>query len=136
MTNKQVTFKHPEFDITISGDSAQAIVKEYKDLLKDLQEALGQKQQPIRTTSITGSKPKSQQIQGGLKADIVTAVNEGFFDQKRTLTDLKTNLAKKGIIKPLTSLSGPMKELVRDKVLERDLQTIGNKKVWFYSKHG
>jgi hypothetical protein len=135
MPNKQVTFKGSTYDITISGDSASEIVKEYSELAKELEDALtGQSQPQKRARSAATGKHLQLTSPGSLSHDVSGLVSEGFFDGPKTLAQVKGALATKGIIKPVTTLSGVMQDLVKKRILTRDQQTIGNKKVWVYLK--
>jgi hypothetical protein len=134
MTTKEVTFKGPRFDVTISGDSARTIAKEYVEFVDELEKAFGTKRHPVTTPSAhtataTGSTPPHS-----LTAQIKELVSEGFFDQNKTIGQVKDSLAKKGIIKPVTTLSGSLQQLVKKGALKRDLQKISNKEVWVYQK--
>ena len=132
MTNKQVTFKGSKFDVTISGDSAKSIAKEYMDFVNDLERAFGS------TPAVAATPKTSSGIRlappHSLSTQISKFVTEGFFDKNTTITQVKEALAKRGIIKPSTSLSDPLQQAVKKGVLKRDLQTIANKKVWVYQK--
>ena len=58
----------------------------------------------------------------------------GFFDDARSLQELKDELAKKGVIKPITTLAARAKEVVEAGYLERDHGTVDDRKLWVYSK--
>ena len=134
MPIKQVTSKGSRFDITISGDSASEIVKDYVELSKELEQAIGARQ-PQNHPRTTGTRKSVRPgTPGSLSDDVSELVSEGFFDTPKTLGQVKDALAAKGIIKPVTTLSGVMQELVKRKVLSRERQTIGKKQVWAYRK--
>jgi len=136
MTSIQVTFKGPTFDITISGNSAKEIADEYARFNKELEGALGleRTRAPAQTSATVTRKAARPTTPGSLSDDIIELVSEGFFDKSRTLAEVKDALAAKGIIKPSTTLSGVMKDLVKRRILIREHQTIGKKQVWVYRK--
>lgn len=134
MPTKQVTFKGSKFDITISGDSATEIVKDYVQFSKELELAIGSTQTQTHPRTTGARKSVRTATAGSLSNDVSGLVSEGFFDTPKTLGQVKDALATKGIIKPLTTLSGVMQELVKRKVLSRERQTIGKKQVWVYRK--
>lgn len=136
MPPKQVTFKGSTLDITISGESAREIVEEYVRFNKELEEALGLKQ--AQTAAQAGATVSRKEIRpatpGSLSEDIIELVSEGFFDKSKTLAEVQDRLAAKGIIKPITTLSGVMQDLVKKRILSREHQMIGKKEVWVYRK--
>src|SRR5207245_3635809 len=132
MPPKQVTFKGSRFDITISGDSAEAIVRDYQEFTRELEHKLGSKLEVQKAAPRLTSKNISVRQPGGVSLELTNLVQEGFFDEKRTLIDVQDKLAKKGIVKPLTTLSCAMQELVKRKILQRDYQDPVKKKPWVY----
>jgi len=56
----------------------------------------------------------------GPKGRIQELVNEGFFKQRKTLAEVKAELAKRGHHIALTSLSGPLQDLCQEKTLRRE----------------
>ena len=61
-------------------------------------------------------------------------VQRDYFGEQRTLGDLKRELANGGHHVPLTSLSGPMQDLCRRRVLRREKRkTSGKKETFVYS---
>lgn len=63
----------------------------------------------------------------GLTAEIFALVNEGFFKDQRSLSDVQHKLRMGGISKPVTSLQKPLTMLVRKKILDRDKPKGGEK---------
>jgi hypothetical protein len=136
MPPKQVTFKGSTLDITISGDSAKEIADEYARFNKELEEALGLKrgEASAHAPNTVSRKAVRPATQGSLSDDIIELVSEGFFDKSKTLAEAKDALAAKGVIKPITTLSGVMQDLVKKRSLSREHQTMGKKEVWVYRK--
>ena len=71
----------------------------------------------------TKSAPRGK----GPKARLLELIDDGFFDDQRTLTDVKSELADRGFHIPVTSLSTPLMRLTRDKKLRRQQQSSGGK---------
>jgi len=72
-----------------------------------------------RTVTYTGKVRTEKASRGGPIACIQELVNEGFFNQQRTMGDLKTELANRGRHFPRTSLSAPLQRLTQGRVLRR-----------------
>ena len=58
---------------------------------------------------------------------------EGFFEQQRTISDIKEELRVRGWHIPVTTLSGRLQGLVQQKKLRREKISFNSKKVWKYS---
>lgn len=68
-----------------------------------------------------------------LPGRIVSLKSDDFFKSQRTIVEVQGELRKRGWHYPLTSLSGPMQSLVRQRELRREQVKDGKKKVWKYS---
>jgi hypothetical protein len=68
-----------------------------------------------------------------LTGRILTIGSEGFFKTQRSLSEVREAVGSRGWHYPLTTLSGAMQALVRQRHLRRERVTIGNKKIWRYS---
>lgn len=71
----------------------------------------------------TKAAPKGK----GPKTRLLELIDDGFFDEQRTLADVKAELADRGFHIPVTSLSNPLMRLTRDKKLRRQKQSTGGK---------
>lgn len=69
-----------------------------------------------RANNKEAEKPK---IVKGPKAHLIDIKDEGFFSQKRSLSDIQKKLEEKGHIYPVEQLSTPVLRLVRQKTLRR-----------------
>jgi len=58
---------------------------------------------------------------------------EGFFASQRSLSEVREALGSRGWHYPLTTLSGAMQALVRQRHLRRERVNVGRKNVWLYS---
>ncbi len=87
----------------------------------------------LESQSTPQKKTKSQAAQGkakgkgktGPKGHIEELIDENFFKKPRSLAELKAELANRGHHIPLTSLSGPLQTLCKDKRLRRQKGTAG-----------
>jgi hypothetical protein len=73
--------------------------------------------QERRTSSRSGSKRKS--ARGGTSTYLRELVAEGFFKKPKGITDVKVELENRGHHIPLTSLSGPLQTLCKERKLRR-----------------
>lgn len=71
----------------------------------------------FRRSEASGRRPAAGK--SGPKARVEELVAEGYFKQQRTIADVKTELANRGHHIPLTSLSGPLQSLTRERHLRR-----------------
>jgi len=70
----------------------------------------------------------------GPRAYIREMHGEGFFKKPKTITDVKVELENRGHHIPMTSLSGPLQALCKEKLLRRQrTDGKGNKKTFTYS---
>ena len=102
--------------------------------------------QTILTKLLTESDPVEQAQRVPIKAPAVRSVqaetltgrilairSEGFFKTQRSLGEVRESLGSRGWHYPLTTLSGVMQALVRQRQLRRERVAAGNKQVWKYS---
>ena len=70
---------------------------------------------------------------GTLTGRILAIKAEEFFKAQRSLSEVRESLGSRGWHYPLTTLSGAMQALVRQRALRRERMAMGNKQVWKYS---
>ena len=75
---------------------------------------------------------KSRTASGQLKTFLTRWVNEGFFNEPKTLAKLVERYHEHGVITRQTSLSGLVLEAVREGLLARAKIEDGGKQVWGY----
>jgi hypothetical protein len=75
----------------------------------------------------------SKRRPGTLTERILAIKSEGFFKLQRSLGDVRAALGTRGWHYPVTTLSGVMQTLVRQRQLRRERATSGSKRVWKYS---
>jgi hypothetical protein len=73
--------------------------------------------------------PRPETLPGRLLA----LKDEGFFRAQRTLSEIREELGSRGHHYPLTSLSGAMQSLVRNRELRRERVKSGAKKTYKYA---
>jgi hypothetical protein len=99
-----------------------------KQIIEQIEELLIQLKQSLNVPSESSShdKGKRQLIfkQGrgfsGLTGNIFELIEEGFFDEPKTISDLQKKLKDRGIKKPTTALMPSLKLLITKKVLDRN----------------
>jgi len=72
---------------------------------------------PASTKGKTGAKSKSTRTT--LPGLLTGLKDEGYFKKPKPLGEIQTRLADLGHSYPLTALSGPMRKLVRDRIVRR-----------------
>lgn len=99
----------------------QQIIEQIESLLIQLKQSLNV---PSKKISRGGEKhqsiPKQGQGFSGLTGNIYELLEEGFFNQPRTISDLQKKLKDRGIKKPTTALMPSLKRLIVKKVLDRN----------------
>lgn len=86
---------------------------------KILDELLGGGHVTERTKKIKKSKRAGGIQRGGPSAYLREMIGDGFFKKPKTITDVKVELENRGHHIPLTSLSGPLQTLCKNKELRR-----------------
>lgn len=77
-------------------------------------------------------KPGKKARAGDRVAKFDAWIKDGFFDEPKTLNEVRARFHKKGDIVPRTSLPGYLLAALRDDRLEREKKNIGGKNVWVY----
>lgn len=98
----------------------QQIIEQIEALLIQLKQALNV---PSKNAPHGGksrpSIPKQGRDFSGLTGNIYELLEEGFFNQPKTISDLQKKLKDRGIKKPTTALMPSLKRLIVKKVLDR-----------------
>jgi alkanesulfonate monooxygenase SsuD/methylene tetrahydromethanopterin reductase-like flavin-dependent oxidoreductase (luciferase family) len=79
-----------------------------------------------RTTAVA-SRPET------LTGRLLALRDDGFFGSQRTLSDIREELGSRGFHYPLTTLSGVMQKLVRNRELRRERVKSGAKRTYKYA---
>jgi hypothetical protein len=112
-----------------------AFEKVLEKLLSDGEEKSQMKERKEKASS---SKKVSQgKLRGGPKSYVLELLEEGFFSKPKGISEVQKALGDRGHHIALTSLSGPLQSLCRDRKLRRqqnELDGKGSKKVYLYSK--
>jgi hypothetical protein len=80
-------------------------------------------------------KGKNEPRSSGTTGRLLSLIDEGFFDQPRSLAEIKQVLAEKGFHYRLEDLGTPLTRLVQRRHLRRNQAALGGKKVWRYSNY-
>jgi len=70
----------------------------------------------------------------GIMDKLNNLIKGGFFNQPKTIVNLKNRLHKSGLIVKSTDLSAPLLKLIKKEILNRDKKIINKKEVWIYKK--
>jgi hypothetical protein len=109
----------------------------FQKVLDDLMSAGGRPssptpRRPAKAAARKDAKPKA--ARGGTIAYIRELIEEAFFKNPKTISDMKVELENRGHHIPLTSLSGPMQSLCKARKLRRKrTNEPGAKKTFVYS---
>ncbi len=90
----------------------QSIISQIETLLRELRFSI-----EAANNSLVAPVPKNPT---GLMGDLYGLIDEGFFDQPKTLSEIHEKLRKEGINKPVTSLMKPLLQLIKKKMLKRE----------------
>src|SRR6266403_4714230 len=83
----------------------------------------------------TAPKPPNRIVKqpDTLTGRVLAVKAEGFFKTQRSLSEVREALGSRGWHYPVTTLSGAMQGLVRQRQLRRERVSDGKKRVWKYS---
>lgn len=93
------------------------IVEKIESLLQELKDSLGAS--PKKDTKASSKEPKTSKAFTGLTGSIHELVQEGFFKEPKGISDVQKKLRDEGINKPTTSLTSPLRHLLKKKILAR-----------------
>jgi hypothetical protein len=84
---------------------------------------------PTTKNAATTTKPRA--AKGGATSYIRELIEEAFFQQPKTIAEVKVELGNRGHRIPTTSLSGPLQSLCKSRELRRNRAKDGEKKKTF-----
>lgn len=114
--------------LTLLGGT-QVTIEGEPDEVQELIRFVEDKQAATTTHRREGKKVKhASSTRRGPQTLIQELINDGFFDEKRTISDVQKELAGQGHIYALNGLSSPLVRLVRS----RDLRRIKEGTKWVY----
>jgi hypothetical protein len=122
----------------VSDMSDQALkLKAFEVILARLlaqhqKEDLGPKQDPKQRRAPNLVNVAGRSSENSKRGRILRLRENGFFEQQRTITELRDELRNRGWIYQLPSLSGPLQQLVQQGALRRALVNDGKKKIYKY----
>jgi len=85
---------------------------------------------PNRSAPAAAARPAraAKKRHGGPMAYVQELIGDGFFKKQKTIADVKAELVNRGHHIPLTSLSGPLQSLTKQKQLRRQKVVMNGKK--------
>jgi hypothetical protein len=102
-------------------------------LLRESDIGLGNQSPSVKSRK--EAPPKSPVPESTLPGRILSLKGEGIFKAQRGLGEVREELRKRGWHYPVTSLSGPLQLLVRQRQLRREQVKDGKKRIWKYSNY-
>ena len=96
------------------------IVLKIEALLTELKQSLGAS---THSTKKRGAKDPQKAVGekfSGLTKEIFNLVQEGYFKEQRTISDIEKKLHQRAINKPTTSLMKPLRLLIYKRIIERE----------------
>ena len=144
---RELAAKRQAAERAVEGVAPALKEKAFEVLFRHLLETGGQSagkapRSPTRAKSELGAKSatkpaaKKTKKVSGPKGLITELVNDGFFDEWRSLPDIVERLRVGGHIYKQTGLSTPLRRLTQDKVLRRrERERDGGRKIWMYEKY-
>jgi len=93
-----------------------------EQIIKQIEELLAQLKKSLNVSDKISSRPIGSRERGfsGLTGKIYEFIEEGFFNEPKTISDLQRKLKDRGIKKPTTALMPSLKLLITKKVLDRN----------------
>ena len=107
----------------------------YQTILSQLVQHALNRDARERDTAVKTPTGKVGRKSSGTTGRILGLIDEGFFDQPRSLADIKEILAERGFHYRLEDLGTPLTRMVQRKRLRRSQTAIRGKKVWRYSNN-
>lgn len=83
----------------------------------------------------SSSRPaKTRKARGGTQSYVDELLSEGFFKERRSISDVKAELENRGHHIPLSSLSGPLQRMCKERRLRRQKTAeTGSRSTYSYS---
>lgn len=139
--------------LAITGNTLRPILKEFRDNflvqsekgkyqilpkgIFELETTLyqGEKQSKLESSSEYRHRSRKSTKRGSRlkKSDIFNdLIKEGFFKTQRSIGEVYEELARRGVNIKYTSIPSYLLPLLRKKILSRDRETKGKRKIWVY----
>lgn len=101
-------------------DKNTEIIIKIEALLEDLKQSLGAKTPSAKKRELKGSHETSRENFSGLTKEIFNLVQEGYFKEPRTISEIAKKLHQRAVNKPTTSLMKPLRLLIHKRIIERE----------------
>ena len=101
-------------------DKNTEIILKIEALLEDLKQSLGTKTSSVKKRGVKGSHGTSRENLSGLTKEIFNLVQEGYFKEPRTISEIEKKLHQRAVNKPTTSLMKPLRLLIHKRIIERE----------------
>lgn len=101
-------------------DKNTEIVIKIESLLQELKESLGGDTAVEKKIKVKSLRDRSSKKFFGLTKEIFNLVQEGYFKERRKISEIEKRLHQRAINKPTTSLMKPLRLLIRKGIIERE----------------
>ena len=101
-------------------DKNTEIIVKIESLLQDLKQSLGTKISSVKKSASKESQGTGQENFSGLTKEIFNLVQEGYFKEPRTISEIEKKLHQRAVNKPTTSLMKPLRLLIHKRIIERE----------------
>ena len=101
-------------------DKNTEIIVKIESLLGELKQSLGITAHMAKRREVKGSQKAGDENFSGLTKEIFNLVQEGYFKEQRTISDVEKKLHQRAINKPTTSLMKPLRLLIHKRIIERE----------------
>jgi hypothetical protein len=79
-------------------------------------------------------KQPDKASRGGTQSCVDELLSDGFFKEQKNISEVEAELKNRGHHIPVTSLSGPLQRMCKERKLRRQkMAKIGNRRTWSYS---
>ena len=102
------------------GEDIQRVLEDHEKRISELEKIM-----KIKPKTILSERK-------GTEAWIATLKDEGFFNEERTISQIRDALHAKGRIVKITDLPFYLLKLVRNNELKRERKIVGKIKMWVY----
>ena len=137
MDQKTIIEARKRAELAVDGMSDPSLkIKAFEEIFSRLLDEVG-KGKPdgirLRKGSAKTQTRSAPGRQGTLTGRLLALREDGFFGVQRSLSDIREELGSRGFHYPLTTLSGAMQKLVRNRDLRRERVKSGAKRTFKYA---
>jgi hypothetical protein len=137
MDHKEIVDARKKAELAVEGMTDPSLkVKAFEQIFARLLDATETRERPAtsgRRRPGRGRAPAAASRSDTLLGRLLVLRDDSFFKSQRSLSDIREELGSRGFHYPLTTLSGAMQRLVRNRELRRERVKSGAKKTYKYA---